>query len=223
MEHCSVLPTTQFAHRKGLGTCDVLLCVSHTLQRALDSGQDARIVQIDFSAAFDRVNHQGILCSLSSVGIGGSVLSVLTQFLSNRSQFVLVDGCRSKLVNVVLGVPQGSVLGPLLFLLYTSELFSILENKLIGYADDSTLMAVAPSPGARVILAESLNHDLVRVHAWCDLWGMKLNASKSKTMIVSRSRTMHPQSTPLTIDGTVLKESDDLHILRVTFDSKLTF
>ena len=119
------------------------------------------------------------------------MLSVLTKFLSNQSQFVLVDGCRSKLVNVVSGVPQGSVLGPLLFLLYTSELFSILENKLIGHADDSTLMAVVPSPGTRVTLAESLNRDLVRMNAWCDLWGMKLNASKTKTMIVSRSHTMH--------------------------------
>ena len=81
-------------------------------------------MQIDFSAAFDRVNHQGILYKLSSVGIGGSVLYVLTQFSSNRSQYVLVDGCRSKLVNVVTGVPLGSVLGPLLFLLYTSELFT---------------------------------------------------------------------------------------------------
>ena len=84
-------------------------------------------------------------------------------------------------------------------------------------------MAVVPSPGAQVTVAESLNCDLVRVNAWCDLWGMKWNASKTKTMIVSRSRTMHPQSSPLTIDGTVLKESDDLDILRVTFDSKLTF
>ena len=74
-------------------------------------------MQINFSAAFDRVNHQGIFYKLSSLGIGGSVLSVLTQFLSNRSQYVLVDGCRSKLVNVVSGVPQGSLLGPLLFLL----------------------------------------------------------------------------------------------------------
>ena len=98
-------------------------CVSQTLQSALESRQEARIVQIDFSAAFDRVNHQEILYRLSSVGIGGSVLSVLMQFLSNRSQFVLVDGCRSKLVNIVSGVPQGSVLGPLLFLLYTSNLF----------------------------------------------------------------------------------------------------
>ena len=57
----------------------------------------------------------------------------------------MVDGCRSKLVDIVSGIPQGSVLGPLLFLLYTSELFSIVENKLIGYADDSTLTAVMPS------------------------------------------------------------------------------
>ena len=78
------------------------------------------------------------------------MLSILAQFISDRSQHVMVDGCRSKLVNVVLGVPQGSVLGPLLFLLYTSELFSILETKLIGYADDSTLIAVVPSPGLRV-------------------------------------------------------------------------
>ena len=66
-------------------------------------------------------------------------------------------------------MPQGSVLGLLLLLLYTSELFSILENKLIGYADDSTLMAVVPSPGIRVAVAESLIHDLGRASEWCDL------------------------------------------------------
>ena len=114
--------------------------------------------------------------------------------------------CRSKLVDVVSGVPQGSVLGPLLFLLYTSELFSILENKLIGYADDSTLMPVVPSPCLRVAVAESLIRNFGRVSEWCDLWGMKLNATKTKTMIVPRSRTVHPQSALLSIGGTVLKE-----------------
>ena len=118
---------------------------------------------------------------------------------------------------------QSSVLGLLLFLLCTSELFWILENKLIGYADDSTLMAVVQSPGDRVAVADSLIRDFGRVSEWCDLWGMKLNASKTKTMIVSRSHTMHPQSPPLTIGGTVLNESDDLVILGVTFDSKMTF
>ena len=74
-------------------------------------------MQIDFSAAFGRVNHQGILYNLSFVGIGGSVLSIFTQFLSNRLQHVMVDGCWSKLVNDMSGVPQGSVLDLLLFLL----------------------------------------------------------------------------------------------------------
>ena len=102
MECRGVLPTTQLAYRKG----DALLCVAHTLQSAFKMEQEARIVQIGCSAAFDRVNHHGILFKLYSVGVGGSVLSVLTQFLSNRSQYVVVDGCRSKLVNMVPGVPQ---------------------------------------------------------------------------------------------------------------------
>ena len=79
------------------------------------------------------------------MGIGDSVLSILTQFLSNRSQQVMVDGCRSKL-------------------------FSITEKKLIGYADDSTMIAVVPSPGVRVAVASSLIRDLGRVSEWCDLW-----------------------------------------------------
>ena len=118
----------------------------------------------------------------------------------------MVDGCRSKLVNVVAGLSQGRVLGPLLFFLYTLVFFYILENKLIGYADDSTLMAVVPSPGVRVTVAESLIRDLGRVSEWCDLWGMKLYLSKTKTMIVYRSCTMHHHSTPLNIGRTVPKQ-----------------
>ena len=114
-------------------------------------------------------------------------------------------------------------MGPSLFLLYTSELSSILENKLIGYADDSTLMAVVPSPGVTVTVAESVIRDLGWVSEWCELWGMILNASKTKTITVSRSRIMHPQSPTLTIGRTELKESDHLVILEVTFDSKMTF
>ena len=85
-----------------------------------------------------------------------------------------------------------------------------MENKLYSYADDSTLVAIVISPGERVAVSESMNHDLNRVSLWCDLRGMKLNVSKTKTMIVSRSRTIHPQLTPLTLDETVLKESADL-------------
>ena len=83
----------------------------------------------------------------------------------------MVDGCLSKLVNVVSRVPQGTVLGPLLFLLYTSELLSILEIMLIDYTDGSTLMAVVPSPGVRVAVAEFLIRELGTVSEWCALWG----------------------------------------------------
>ena len=122
MECRGVLPTTQFAYRIGLDTCDAIFCVAHSLQSALEMGQEARIVQIDFSAAFDRVNHQGILSKLCSVGVGGSVLSVLIKFLSNWSQYFVVNGCRCKLLNAVSVVPQGTVLFPLLFLLCTAQL-----------------------------------------------------------------------------------------------------
>ena len=80
-----------------------------------------------------------------------------------------------------------------------------------------------PSPGVRVTVAESLIRDLVKVSEWCDLWRMKLNPSKTKTMMVSMSRTMHPQSPALTIGRIVLKESDGLVILGVTFNSTMTF
>ena len=111
----------------------------------------------------------------------------------------MVDGCRCKLVNVVSGVPQSGVLSLLLFLQYTSDKL-MLRNRLIVYAENSTLMAVVPSPGVRVTVAASLIRDPGRVSKWCDLWVMKLNASNTNTMIISRSRVMHPQSPPLTID-----------------------
>ena len=89
------------------------------------------------------------------------------------------------------------------------------------YADDSILVAVGPSPGERVAVSESMNSYLNRVSVWCNLRGMKLNASKTKTMIVTRSHAVYPQLTPLTLDGTVLKESADLVILEVTLDAKI--
>ena len=77
---------------------------------------------------------------------------------------------------------------------------------MIGYAEDSTLIAVAPFPGVRDTIAESFSPHLVMISEWCDLWGMKLNTSKTETKIVSRLSTMHPESPSLTIGGTVLKE-----------------
>ena len=79
-----------------------------------------------------------------------------------------------------------------------------------------------PSPGERIAVSKSMNRDLYRVSVWRNLWGMKLNVNKTKTMIVFRSRTVHHLLTPFTLDGTVVKESADLVILGVTFDAEMT-
>ena len=97
------------------------------------------------------------------MGTVDSVLSILTQFLLNRSLHVMVDSCQSKLVNVVSVIPHGNVSCALLLLLCTSELFHILENKLTGYADDSILTAVVSSPIFRISVPESLSRHLVKV------------------------------------------------------------
>ena len=95
-------------------------------------GFETRIVQIDFSAAFDLVNHRALVYKLKELGIGGILLNILKDFLHNRKQRVLVNGAASKLKPVISGVPQGSVLGPLLFLIYTADLGCNLENKLFS-------------------------------------------------------------------------------------------
>ena len=84
LERAGILSDSQYGFRKGLGTTDALLHASHVLQSALDHGHEAKVVQIDFSAAFDRVNHKGLLFKLKSVGIGGSIFSVIHQFLTDR-------------------------------------------------------------------------------------------------------------------------------------------
>ena len=102
--------------------------------------------------------------------------------------------------------------------------FWILKNKLISYADDFALMVVVPSRGVSVKVAKFLICDLRRVSEWCNILGMKLNASKAKTMIVSRSRTISIPSHPtLTIDRIVQKQSDNLVIFGKTFVSEMTF
>uniref|UniRef100_UPI003EB926C9 reverse transcriptase domain-containing protein n=1 Tax=Klebsiella pneumoniae TaxID=573 RepID=UPI003EB926C9 len=94
------------------------------MQRALDCGHEARLVGLDFSAAFDRVDHRAVVFKLQQLGVGGAFLSIISQFLSGRTQRVVVDGQYSEFKNVVSGVPQGSVLGPLLFIIYTYDMWS---------------------------------------------------------------------------------------------------
>ena len=108
---------------------------------------------MDFSAAFDRVSHDGLSYKLKSVGIGGCMLSIRDQFLHGRVQRVAVDGSYSEFVDVVSGVSHGSVLDPLLFTIDTADLFSVVKNHLVNYADDSTLFAITDSPAHRTSVA----------------------------------------------------------------------
>ena len=115
----------EFAYRKFLGSTDALLTISHHLQ-SVDKMMESYIVQFYFSAAFDRVSHSGLLFKLKSIDVGGSVLSICRELFSNLNQRVVVDGATSEWIPIVPGVPQGSVLGPLLFILYTSEMFQLV-------------------------------------------------------------------------------------------------
>ena len=93
-EKYAFLPAAQFAYRKGPGCTDVLT-ISHHIQKSLDAGMESYIVQLDYCAAFDRVSHSGLLLKFKSIGVGGSVLSICREFLSNRRQRVVVDGVTS--------------------------------------------------------------------------------------------------------------------------------
>ena len=116
-----------------------------------------------------------------------------------------------------------SVLGPLLFLLYIADLPRLLQNELVGYADDSTLLCRIPHPRDRSSVAASLNDDLAVISDWCSRWDMLVNPSKTRGMLISRSRTVEPLFPDLLIDVSVVEMVSELKILGVIFDSKLTF
>ena len=134
-----------------------------------------------------------------------------------------MDGVCSSSIDVVSGVPQESVLSPLLFLLYIADLSGLLQNVLVGYADDSTLLYRIPHPRDRSCVAASLNNDLAVISDWCSRWGMLVNPGKTGGMHISRSRTVEPLFPDLVVDGTVVEMVSELMILGVILDSKLAF
>ena len=131
--------------------------MSPHIQKSLNNRTKSNIVHPDFNAAFDTVSQSGLSFKLKSICVGGSVLSICTQFLSDRKERVMVHGAVSEWILIISGMPHESVLGPLLFILYTSEMFELFENRLFAYADDSTLLAVLPKPVDRPAVAPSIN------------------------------------------------------------------
>ena len=219
------MPAAQFAYRKGLGCTDALLTISHHLQKSLDTEMESHIVQLNFSTTFDRVSNSGLSFKLKYIGVGGSVLSICTEFLSDRRKRYVVNGAASEWVPIIAGMPQGCVLGPLLFILHTSEMFELVENRLFPHADDSTLLAVVRKPAYRRAVAAYiyLYRDLDRIHEWFNPWCMILNRNKTKALVVSRSWTVSHPHGDYVVSGVSIRASSNLDILGVKFDSRLTF
>ena len=134
----NVLSKFQFGFRPQIGTNDALAHVSDLLYKKLNKSSPTIGVFLDLTKAFDMVNFDILLSKLELYGIRGIALKLFKNYLYNRTQYVKIDGIRSKPRHPSTGVPQGTVLGPLLFLLYMNDIFDILpENHLIIYADDT--------------------------------------------------------------------------------------
>ena len=112
---------------------------------------------MDVSSAFDRVWHNGLLSKLSQIGVGGSLYGTLKSYLSNRRQVVVVDGQKSNITEVKAGVPQGSRLGPLLFIIYMNDIINDIESEILIFADDTSLFATGSDPAET---AAQINRDI---------------------------------------------------------------
>jgi hypothetical protein len=170
-----------------------LLSLTDTIFQSLDNQDEVLLVFLDISKAFDRVWHEGILYKLKQAGIHGILLQWFESYLSNRKQRVVVGGKSSESKYVHAGVPQGSILGPLLFLLYVSDLSSNLQNKSSLFADDTTI--IVPIDNDPVSCIQNLNLDLNRLQIWADLWRITFNPSKTTYVRVSykfRKRILNP-------------------------------
>ena len=140
---------------------------------------------MDFKKAFDKVPHERLGLKLLEHGIGGNVLEWIKNWLGNRKQRVVLNGEFSNWTDVVSGVPQGSVLGPVLFTIYINDLDSGITNIIKKFADDTKLFGPAGSNDE----INSIRADLKRLEDWSNLWQMQFNAEKCKVMYLGKRNT----------------------------------
>jgi hypothetical protein len=133
-----------------------------------------------------------MIFKLKQKGVSGPILSWFRSYLAGRRHRVMVGGSKSKYMEVSAGVPQGSVLGPVLFLVFFDSLFDVVENNLSVFADDSTLWAPIASDKDREIVAASLNRDLVKIRAWAKAWLVTHNHTKTELLTISRKTDLNP-------------------------------
>ena len=179
----------QSGFKPGDSTVNQLSFLYHTFCEALDNKKDIHIVFCDISKAFDRVWHKGLVHKLKKIGIHGRLLEWFMDYLSDRYQAVVVRGQSSEKGLIKAGVPQGSVLGPLLFLLYINDLIDNILSNVKLFADDTSLYIEVDDPDEAV---ETLNSDLNMVQTWADQWLVKFSPSKTKLLTCSYRPKEHP-------------------------------
>ena len=185
LEKHKILTDTQHGFRARRSCETQLLTLVDELAKGLDKRKQLDLAVLDFSKAFDRVPHERLLRKLDHYGIRGKTLSCIRSFLSGRSQRVVVDGATSEAVPVVSGVPQGSVLGPILFLLFINDLPKCVKSKVRLFADDCIVYRQIDNVSDAKLLQEDLKH----LAAWEKKWGMDFHPEKCSVLRVNRKRT----------------------------------
>ena len=210
----------QFGFREKHSTNHALISITEKIREALDNNNFACGVFVDLQKAFDTVNHNILLSKLDHYGIRGITNNWFKSYLYDRKQFVSINGFDSKAAVMEHGVPQGSVLGPLLFLIYINDLHSrINHSNVYHFADDTNLLNISPTIK---MMNKKLNADLKALNNW--LLANKISLNNGKTeLIVFRNNTTSPAELKIKMNGTKLTPSNVIKYLGVFIDEKLNW
>ena len=178
LEKFNIIKNTQHGFRKGKSCLTNLLEYLEYITDQIDQGNPVDSILLDFSKAFDKVPHTRLLLKLKSVGISGKILLWIEQWLTGRKQSVVLNNVISKWRPVLSGVPQGSVLGPILFLIYINDIDDCVSSKISKFADDTKLFHKVSDLEDN----DRLQSDLQRLTEWANVWQMEFNASKCKVL-----------------------------------------
>jgi hypothetical protein len=218
----------QSAYRPHHSTETALLHSLNDIYSAADNSQPTLLVSLDLSAAFDTINHSILASRLkTSFGISGTALSWITSYLSGRCQLVRIGQSSSVPAPLTTGVPQGSVLGPILFSIYISPIGELVTGHGIShqqYADDTQLY-ISLSVQNPIFGINQLERCLSQLHSWFCQNGLCLNPTKSDAILFGTHQRLHhfPTTSNLNIAGATVNISDKITTLGVTLDSTLTF
>ena len=188
----NIIHSFQSGFTPGDSTVNQLTYLYNTVCHALDSGKEVRFVFCDISKAFDRVWHAGLIHKLRAAGISGKQLKWFVSYLRNRKKkCVVLPGAESAWNYILAGAPQGSILGPLLFLLYLNDIVTEIGSSIRLFADDTSLFIIVENPN---VAAEIINSDLLKISRWANIWLVKFNPNKNEVMLISRktNRQNHP-------------------------------